>query len=179
MDDRHGTDDLTIAITETQFQTFVPGQQLDPSNWVTVDQSMVDQFGAATLDPDPMHIDPEWAREHGPYSGTIAFGFFTMSLLTPLLHSSLGSSSSRAPQGGHYLNYGFNRLRLVSPVPVGSRVRGRFSVQDARRDSKGRLLVTFDCTIDIEGEERPALIAEWLSIWVPEDDPTPRDGNRC
>jgi acyl dehydratase len=138
------------------------------SDWVVVDQSMVDGFAAATRDPDPMHIDPVWAAANGPYGGTIAFGFLTIALLTHLLHLAVGTAPSRDATGeGHYLNYGFDRLRLVAPVPVGARIRGRFVKQAQHEDEKGRWLTTFGCTIEIEGSDRPALVADWLSIWVP------------
>jgi acyl dehydratase len=117
-----------------------------------------------------MHVDPEWARRDGPYQDTIAFGFLTMSLLTHLLHSALGTCSDRVPTSGHYLNLGFDRLRLVSPVPVDSRIRGHFKVRNAARDEQGRVRVSFDAAIEVEGSDRPALVAEWLSIWVPHEE---------
>lgn len=145
-----------------------PGDEVGTSPWVTVTQQMIDGFGAVTLDPDPMHIDPVWAQENGPFGGSIAFGFLTISLLTHLLHSALGSSPDRAPHGsGYYLNYGFDRLRLVSPVRAGSKVRGVFRIANVTHDERQRLVTTFDCKIEIEGEERPALIATWLTVWVP------------
>ena len=145
-----------------------PGASLGASRWLTIDQRMIDRFGEATLDPDPMHIDPEWARRNGPFGGTIAFGFFTMSLLTYLLHDALGASLERDDhREGYYLNYGFDRLRLVAPVRTGKRIRGVFKLADRVRDERQRLVSTFDCTIEIEGEERPALVAQWLSVWVP------------
>jgi acyl dehydratase len=153
-----------------RFAALQPGADLGASPWVTVTQSMIDGFGSVTLDPDPMHIDPEWARANGPYDGTIAFGFLTISLLTHLLHSTLGTGHDRdAGHSGHYLNYGFDRLRFVAPVRAGRRIRGRFKVLDCRRDERQRLMTTFDCTVEIEGEERPALSAQWLTVWVPPD----------
>src|SRR5579872_6976019 len=145
-----------------------PGTQLGVSPWITVTQSMIDGFGAVTLDPDPMHIDPEWARSNGPFGGTIAFGFLTVSLLTHLLHATLQPAPQRDPKhSGYYLNYGFDRLRLVSPVRAGKRIRGRFEVHDRKQDERQRLVTTFKCLVEIEGEERPALSAHWLTVWVP------------
>ena len=144
-----------------------PGGEVSVSDWILVDQKMIDGFGAVTLDPDPMHIVPAWAAT-GPFGGTIAFGFLTVSLLTRALHSAMGTEPGKdAATLGHYLNYGFDRLRLVTPVPVGARVRGHFWKLRQREDEKRRLLTTFGCRIEIEGVERPALVAEWLSIWVP------------
>ncbi len=145
-----------------------PGAEVGVSPWVTVTQAMVDGFGTFTLDPDPMHIDPEWARTNSPFGGTIAFGFLTVSLLSHLLQAALGSQPTRGPQqSGYYLNYGFDRLRLVSPVRVGKRIRGRFAVHERRQDERKRLVTTFNCTVEIEEEARPALSAHWLTVWVP------------
>lgn len=136
------------------------------SDWVQITQDLIDAFSRATLDPDPMHVDPEWAAS-GPFGGTIAFGFQTMSMLTYLLHSAMQNEPHRDLTRGYYLNYGFDRLRLVSPVPVGSRIRGRFRIADRQTDDKGRTIATFDVTIEREGAERPALAARWLGVWVP------------
>jgi acyl dehydratase len=158
---------MNTALNARSFQEFVPGRDLGASDWVVVTQSMIDAFGTATLDRDPMHVDPVWAA-NGPFGHTIAFGFLTMSLLTHLLHQALGTDSSRYdPADGYYLNYGFDRLRLISPVPVGSRIRGTFKVAGVRADAEGRTIVTFLAEIQVEGATRPALSAEWLSVWVP------------
>lgn len=158
------------AVAGVALASIKAGDDIGTSPWVTVTQEMISGFGAVTLDPDPMHVDPEWARRHSPFGGTIAFGFLTTSLLTHMLHATLGSQPHRdAREEGYYLNYGFDRLRLVSPVRAGKRVRGRFHIIDSKRDEKQRVVVTFGCTVDIEGEERPALIASWLTVWVPPD----------
>jgi acyl dehydratase len=147
------------------------GARFENDQWVTISQDLIDGFGKYTLDPDPFHIDPEWSKAHSPYGGTIAFGFMTMSLLTHLLHIAQGDqardTAADPSQFGHYLNYGFNRLRLVSPVPVNSRIRGRFVVKDIVIDEKGRQVLSFDATVEIENAPRPALVAEWLAVWVP------------
>jgi len=150
------------------FDRFVPGEDLGRSSWIDVTQQFVSSFGKSTLDADPMHIDPDWAREHTPYGGTIAFGFFTVSLLTHMLHDTLGTSPAREPADqGYFMNYGFDHLRLVSPVPVGSRVRGSFRTLDSRFDEKGRNIVKIRSEIEVEGQAKPALVAEWLAIWIP------------
>jgi acyl dehydratase len=150
---------------------FALGAVIESPAWVQIPQEMIDGFARYTIDPDPFHIDPAWAQEHSPFGGTIAFGFLTISLLTHLLHKAQGSSARDTSADpaiyGHYLNYGFDRLRLISPVHVNSRIRGKFTVKDLRVDSKNRCVVTFEAIIEIETEERPALIAEWLAIWVP------------
>lgn len=137
------------------------------SDWVRITQEMIDEFGKCTLDPDPMHIDPEWSAA-GPFGTTISFGFLTMSLLSHLMRAALGLPHARdLSVNGYYLNYGFERLRLISPVKVDARIRGRFRVVERRNDEHGRVLSTFHCVVEIEGEERPALVADWLSLWVP------------
>jgi acyl dehydratase len=143
------------------------GAEVGISPWLTVSQTMIDDFAAVTLDPDPMHIEPDWARSNAPFGGTIAFGFLTLSLLTHLLRAALGAHLERDPRrGGYYLNYGFNRVRLIAPVRTGKRIRGRFQLLERRHDERQRLLTTFNCTVEIEVENRPALSAEWLTVWV-------------
>lgn len=144
----------------------VPTDRALTSEWVSLSQDMIDGFAEATLDDDPMHVDPEWART-GPFGTTIAFGFLTMSLLTHLLHSALSSSPVRDLSDGYYLNYGFDRMRLVSPVPVDSRVRGVFRMTGQTPDEKGRQMAVWDSRVEVEGAERPALVGRWLTVWVP------------
>lgn len=153
---------------QAMFEQMPLGELVGTSRWITVDQSMIDAFGRATLDPDPMHVDPEWAAAHGPFGGTITFGFLTISLLTHMLHDALGATPNRdAYDSGYYLNYGFDRLRLVSPVHSGRRVRGVFRLAGREIDERQRYVSRFDCTIEIEGGKRPALVATWLTVWVP------------
>jgi acyl dehydratase len=143
-----------------------PGTPIGVSDWVLIEQDMVDQFAELTRDPDPLHIDPEWARANGPFGGTTAFGFLTISLLTHMFRTVI-EHDLRETDLGLFLNYGFDRLRLVSPVPVGKRIRARFTMGDKRADANGRWIVRFLCEVEVEGGERPALVCEWLSAWVP------------
>jgi acyl dehydratase len=136
------------------------------SDWLLIDQAMVSSFGELTLDPDPMHMDPVWAKANGTYGGTIAYGFLTISLLSYLIHT-VRDEQPNAKDEGHYLNYGFDKIRLISPIPTGSRIRGHFISSTPKVDEKGRRLNRYDCKIEIEGQERPALVAEWLSMWMP------------
>jgi acyl dehydratase len=151
------------------FSRFQPGMDLGSSGWIQITQAMIDKFGEATLDDDPMHIDPEWSRQNSPFGETVAFGFLTMSLLTPMMvRDVVKSDSSRHDAAdGVYLNYGFDRLRLVAPVPAGSRVRAHFGVLDVRPDAKGRSIVKFSVKMECDQSDRPVLIAEWLTCWVP------------
>jgi acyl dehydratase len=156
------------AQVEDTLSNLLPGAEVGASPWLTVSQAMIDAFGQATLDHDPMHVDPSWAAANSPYDGTIAFGFLTISLLTHLMHGSMGVQGALDPRrSGYYLNYGFDRVRLVAPVRTGRRVRGCFKLLERRTDEQGRLITTFDCRVEIEGEPRPALVAQWLTVWVP------------
>jgi acyl dehydratase len=149
-------------------QGFTPGSLIGISDWIPVTQEMIDAFGVTTLDPDPMHIDPRWAAANGPFGGTIAFGFLTIALLTRMFHDATGLGWDTDPAvAGYNLNYGFDRLRLVSPIPAGARVRGHFVTAEVRRDDKGRRITAIDCEIEIEDADRPALVARWLTAWVP------------
>lgn len=142
--------------------TLQVGQMIGPSEWVTVDQAMISGFGAVTLDPDPMHDDPEWAAANSPFGGTIGYGFLTIALLSHLIRSSIELEAA-----GHHLNYGFNRLRLIAPVPVGARVRGTFRVASIEQDGP-RETLTYAVTVEIEGQDRPALVADWLTVKIAE-----------
>jgi len=147
---------------------FHPGEEIGVSDWLQITQAMIDAFGRVTQDPDPIHMDPDVAAA-GPFGQTTAFGFLTISLLTALLRSAQGEAPGRADApGGHGLNYGFDRVRLVSPVPCGARIRGRFKALRRREDDKGRLIGTYECVVEIEGAPRPALVAEWVTIWIPD-----------
>lgn len=133
------------------------------SDWLVVTQEMINDFGNVILDYDPMHMDPDFAKD-GPYGGTIAFGFLTLSLLMHFMNNATGRKGTEDFSNGHYLNYGFDRLRFVSPVRVNSRVRGVFTPMDEEIDERGRMRRRYDCRVEIEGENRPALVGEWLSI---------------
>ena len=121
------------------------------SEWLQVTQSMIDQFGKVTLDPDPMHQDPDWARRNSPFGHTIAYGFLTVSLLTKLLYSARKGREGGERAGFAFLNYGFNRLRLVSPVRAGARIRGHFvRLGDAGTTGAGHPIHRHECRIEIE-----------------------------
>jgi len=146
------------------------GRKIGTSDWVLVSQEMTDRFGNVTLDPDPMHVDPEWSAKYSPFEGTVAFGFQTISMLTHLFHlvvpyNKYGNIST----GGYPLNYGFDYLRLTGPVPVGSRIRGHFTLKDVREHGTGELIQTVRVEVEVEGCEAPALVADWLFIWVTEE----------
>jgi acyl dehydratase len=143
------------------------GQLIGVSPWVTIDQARIDAFARATDDPDPMHVDPAWCAANSPFKTTIAFGFLTMSMLTHFSHQALGwLSSTTADDGGYALNYGFDRMRLVEPVPVGSRIRAHFTLLEWTEVRPGEVRSKYGVTIEIEGRTRPALVGEWLGMWI-------------
>jgi len=126
------------------------------SGWRELDQARIDQFAGATDDPQWIHVDPARAAA-GPFGTTIAHGFLTLSLVVPLFEEAL------PPLEGYALtvNYGLNRVRFTAPVPVGSRIRGRFRV-DAVDEIPGGEQLTVAATVELEGSEKPACVAEAL-----------------
>jgi acyl dehydratase len=139
------------------------------SEWLLITQSMIDAFASVTLDPDPMHIDPVWAKERGPFGRTIAFGFLTISLMTHLVHNAQEKmASGQVRPLGTFLNYGFDRLRLIAPVPSGGRIRGHFNFGNVTGKTKaGYDMYSVSASVEIEGHDVPALVAQWLSVCVP------------
>ena len=130
------------------------GQEIGISDWINVTQDMIDRFADVTGDHQWIHVDPERAKRETPFGSTIAHGFLTVSLLPQL------SQQSLVVQGDFKMriNYGFNRLRFVSPVRSGSRIRARFTAQKVTDNE-----VTWLVTVDVEGQDKPAVVAEWLS----------------
>lgn len=137
------------------------------SDWLTVDQRMVNAFAEVTLDPDPMHINPEWASKHSPFGATVAFGFLTLSLLTHLIRQVPSPWQDDSEWASAIaLNYGFEKVRFVEPVPVGARIRGRFVVANVRQRNGEERLTSVDFEIEIEGVTRPAAVGRWLGLWL-------------
>ncbi|MGI9629052.1 MAG: MaoC family dehydratase [Longimicrobiales bacterium] len=133
------------------------------SDWRTVEQPFMDQFAEATDDWDWMHTDPVRARAAG-FDGTIAFGFWTLSMLTHFLRESTGREYPPGARFGY--NYGLDRVRFLAPVPVGSRIRNRLTLVGVREKAPARFLVTTHNEVEIEGAEGPAMIADWLILLV-------------
>ncbi|HXU36976.1 MAG TPA: MaoC family dehydratase [Blastocatellia bacterium] len=133
------------------------GQEVGASDWFEVTQSRIDEFADATEDHQWIHIDVERAKTDSPFHSTIAHGFLTLSLLPHLV------SQAVKVQGDFKMgiNYGLNRLRFVSPVLSGSRVRARLTLQSVE-DFQGSNQITWSVTCETEGGQKPALVAEWL-----------------
>jgi acyl dehydratase len=132
------------------------GSHLGVSDWMTVDQSRIGMFADATDDHQWIHVDEERAKA-GPFGTTIAHGFLTLSLLPVLVNQTYRVEGTKMG-----VNYGLNRVRFTSPVPVGSKVRGNIDLLEVT-DVAGGVQMTTRVTVEIEGSERPALVAEWLT----------------
>jgi acyl dehydratase len=140
------------------------GARPQTSDWFTVTQDLVNQFGQATGDSDWIHTDPERARRESPYGTTIAHGFWTLSML---VHLSRMTTGVDYPPGAVYgLNYGLNRVRFPGAAPVGARIRLHAKLIDIAPRDAGRYLVTTENTVEVEGQDKPAVVAEWLALLV-------------
>ncbi|NYZ14598.1 MaoC family dehydratase [Azospirillum sp. RWY-5-1] len=133
------------------------GQEIGISRWIEITQDRIDRFAECSGDRQFIHVDPERARAT-PFGGTIAQGFLTLSMIAEMLQD-----IPRIEGATMGVNYGLNRVRFVAPVPVGSRVRGRFVLTRLEDIRPGELQTTMTITVEIEGIERPALVAEWLA----------------
>ncbi len=146
------------GITPQELQTKV-GQHLGTSDWVLVDQEMINKFADATGDHQFIHIDEEKAKLT-PFGGTIAHGFLTLSLMPMLGASTDGPKVAGVKMG---VNYGCNKVRFLSPVRAGKRVRSHVKLLELEEKRPGQWQQTNEVSVEIEGEEKPALIAEWIS----------------
>lgn len=146
-------------LTRAQFRALV-GTEVGISNWMAIDQERIDAFAESTLDRQFIHVDPEAARD-SVFGGTIAHGFLTLSLLSSLAREALPAVEGVTTR----VNYGLNSVRFVSPVRSGRRVRARFKLVAAADRSPGVVQITLSVTVEIEKEAKPALVAEWLTLF--------------
>ena len=135
------------------------GSELGVSDWVLVDQARIDTFAECTNDHQFIHVNPEMAKQT-PFGGTIAHGFLTLSLLSGMAYEVLPGIEG-AKMG---VNYGMNKLRFIAPVRSGKRIRARFKLLEVADRGPGVLQATTEVSVEIEGEEKPALLAEWVSL---------------
>jgi acyl dehydratase len=135
------------------------GQEIGVSDWIEVPQNRIDEFAEATEDRQFIHVDPAAAAQT-PFGGTIAHGFLSLSLL-----SRMAADVMQVPDTTKMaVNYGLDRVRFIAPVRAGKRVRGHFTLAAADDKAPGQLLLRHNVTVEIEGETKPALTAEWLGL---------------
>ena len=138
------------------------GKELGASEWFQIDQDRINAFADATLDHQFIHVDPEQAR-NTPFGTTIAHGYLTLSLL-PYLQATI--DGFLMPKGMKMaMNYGFDKLRFMAPVKVDKRVRAVATMMEATEKREGQWLLKFNFVVEIEGEDKPALMAEWLLMY--------------
>jgi acyl dehydratase len=145
---------LSLTIDELRSRT---GKELVSSDWIVIDQQLINAFARVTSDQQWIHVDDQRARTESPYGRTVAHGFLTLALMSHLSHEALeirGDFHRR-------INYGLNRVRFPAPVPEGSRIRARFRLQSLE-EVKGGYQIVWLATVDVEGSEKPALVAEWV-----------------
>ena len=136
------------------------GQELGVSQWITIDQERINQFADCTDDHQWIHVDVERAKKESPFGAPVAHGFLTLSLLVPL-QGDVGIVPAGVAQ---VINYGLDRVRFMAPVKVGSRIRDRVVLLSVEEQDRGRVLLKTQNTIEIEGEKKPAMIAESLML---------------
>src|SRR4051794_22260221 len=141
------------------------GQEVGVSSWLTMDQDRIEAFADTTEDRQFIHVDPQLAA-NTPFGGTIAHGFLTLSLL-----SRMGAEAMLLPDGLKMaVNYGLDRVRFLAPVKSGKRVRGRFVLDSVDEKAPGQILLRHTVTVEIEGEDKPALTAVWLGLMFVQGD---------
>ena len=138
------------------------GREVGITDWFEIDQERINRFAEATEDYQYIHVDPDRAAQT-PFGSTIAHGFLTLSLLSRFSNDNGGIKLKDAVMS---INYGLDKVRFISPVRVGKRIRARFTLLEATEKQPGRYLLKHKVTVEIDGEEKPALIAEWLGMTI-------------
>lgn len=146
-------------ITLDAYQAMV-GKEIGVSSWHLIDQPRIDSYADVTEDHQFIHVDPERARKETAFGTTIAHGFLTMSMMSVMSYEVMPAIAGTTMG----VNYGFDKLRFISPVRSGKRVRGRFVLAESRLRKPGELQSRTNVTVEIDGEDRPALVAEWLGL---------------
>ena len=149
---------MSNIVSANQLESFV-GQEISISEWIHVEQNRIDLFADATGDHQYIHVDPKRAAET-PFGTTIAHGFLSLSLLASM---NGGLKLENTVMG---INYGLDKVRFLNPVKVGAKIRGRFTLISAEEKKPQHFLLKHNIVVEIEGEEKPALIADWLGMTV-------------
>tara|TARA_R110002049_G_scaffold117332_4_gene270752 strand:+ start:11596 stop:12051 length:456 start_codon:yes stop_codon:yes gene_type:complete len=137
------------------------GQEMGISPWFVMDQARIDAFADVTEDHQFIHVDPIRAAKTD-FGGTVAHGMLTLSMMSGMAYGALPAMAGQ----GASVNYGFDKVRFITPVRSGARVRGRFVLAEAQTRGRGNLMTRFQATVEIEGEARPALSADWLVLYL-------------
>ena len=145
------------------------GRKIGRSRWHLIDQQRIDAFAEITEDHNFIHVDPERTKAETPFPTTIAHGFLTLSMLSVFAYEAV----PRVKGAVAGVNYGFDEIRFVSPVPAGSRLRGQFTLSSLSTRPSGHVQLVWNVEVEIEGEERPALVARWVSLVMMEETPKP------
>jgi acyl dehydratase len=148
---------MTITLSSMTQQI---GQELGVSQWQTIDQARIADFAACTGDRQWIHVDVERARRESPFGGTVAHGFLTLATVAPAAFEVWIEPAGIA----RAFNYGIERVRFINPVKAGARIRSRIKLLAIEPKGGGRLLVTTENTVEIEGAEKPALVATMLAM---------------
>ena len=146
-------------VTLETYQAMV-GKEVGVSSWHLIDHPRIDTYAAVIEDHQFIHVDPERAKKETSFGTTIAHGFLTMSLLSIMSYEVMPVIAGTRMG----VNYGFDKLRFISPVRSGKRVRGRFVLAEAKLRKPNELQSRTNVTVEIEGEDKPALVAEWLGL---------------
>ena len=136
------------------------GSEIGVSSWHLIDQNRINVYADVIEDHQFIHVDPERAKKETPFGTTVAHGFLTMSLMSIMSYEVMPVIAGTTMG----VNYGFDKLRFISPVRSGSRVRGRFTLAEAKLRKEKELQSRTNVTIEIEGEDRPALVADWIGL---------------
>ena len=152
---------MSNLINASQLQDYV-GKEVGLTDWIEVDQERINQFADATGDHQYIHLDAERAAQT-PFGTTIAHGFLTLSLLSMLSGMGGGLKLENTVMG---INYGLDKVRFLNPVKSGAKIRARFVLASAEEKKPGNYLLKHNVTVEIDGEDKPALIAKWLGMTV-------------
>jgi len=150
----------TLVFKNNDAFRLMKGKPLPKSDWIVVSQQMIDDFANATFDTQWVHVDVERAKKESPFKSTIAHGFMSVALLSQFLGRIIKIESITMG-----LNYGLNYVRFMNPVPVNSQLRLISTVKDVESHQQG-IKVTFSCTVEINGEEKPACVAEFIALFL-------------
>lgn len=157
---------MTQQTTRRSFESFEAlqaevGNEIGVSDWMTVEQDRINQFAEATGDHQWIHVDVERSRRESPYGAPIAHGHLTLSLVPRLIAATLEYTPRTAG-----INYGLDKARFMSPVKAGARIRGRVRLAAAERTNEKTVKVTYSTTVEIEGENKPACVAETIALYL-------------